>query len=137
MRMKVTEYAATTEKNWELNLMDMGEYKRKFTFYSDLSIAEYCEVYYHEEGAILDTHKRVMGAFIKDIKAMTEYVMVLNHKIWSFYGNVDSKYLECSDEQKDAFQKLYTKLFDEARAAVEKEYRHNKEALAYYYATLD
>ena len=40
MRMKVTEYAATTEKKWELNLMDMGEYKRKFTFYSDLSIAE-------------------------------------------------------------------------------------------------
>lgn len=135
--MNVFEYAAITEKNWELNLADMSGYERKYTFYADFGIAEFCEVYKDDPNAVKETFKRVKESWGKDIKAMTEVVMVLNHKIWAFYGNVDSKYLNCSEEWRVHFMEVYQSLYEECVAFIDKEFANDTDALSYYFEVTD
>ena len=135
--MDVFQYSAITEKNWEANLADMSDYKRKYTFYADFGIAEYCEVYKNDKNAVEDTYKRVEESWGKSIEAITEVVMVLNHKIWSFYGHVDSSYLGCSEEWREHFQSVYQSLYEKCVAYIEKTYANDTNALSYYYQVTD
>lgn len=135
--MNVYQYAAISEKNWEANLADMGNYERKYTFYSDFGIAEFCEVYKADAGAVKDTYKRVEESWGSSIEAITEVVMVLNHKIWSFYDNVDSSYLGCSEEWRQHFMEVYQELYERCVAFIEKTFANDSEALSYYYEVTD
>jgi hypothetical protein len=135
--MNVYQYAAISEKNWEANLADMGNYERKYTFYSDFGIAEFCEVYKADAGAVKDTYNRVEESWGSSIEAITEVVMVLNHKIWSFYDNVDSSYLGCSEEWRQHFMEVYQELYERCVAFIEKTFANDSEALSYYYEVTD
>ena len=135
--MNVYQYAAISEKNWETNLADMGNYERKYTFYSDFGIAEFCEVYKADAGAVKDTYNRVEESWGSSIEAITEVVMVLNHKIWSFYDNVDSSYLGCSEEWRQHFMEVYQELYERCVAFIEKTFANDSEALSYYYEVTD
>ena len=135
--MNVFQYAAITEANWERNLAEMSGYERKYTFYSDFSIAEFCEVYKQDNDAVVDTYNRVVEAWGKDIKAMSEVVMVLNHKLWSFYGSVDSSYLGCSEEWKNHFLDVYNDLYERCVNFVEENFGENAEAMEYYFSVTD
>lgn len=135
--MNVFQYAAISEKNWEANLADMGNYERKYTFYSDFGIAEFCEVYKADAGAVKDTYNRVEEFWGSSIEAITEVVMVLNHKIWSFYDNVDSSYLGCSEEWRQHFMEVYQELYERCVAFIEKTFANDSEALSYYYEVTD
>lgn len=138
--MNVFQYAAITEANWEQNLACMSGYERKYTFYADFGIAEFCEVYKMDTDAVKDTYKRVVESWGKDIKAMAEVVMVLNHKIWAFYDNVDSSYLHCSEEWRQHFMEVYQNLYDECVNFIDSMYNigvYNDADMSYYWQVTD
>ncbi len=138
--MNVFQYGAITEANWERNLADMSGYERKYTFYADFGIAEYCEVYKAEPNAVKDTYKRVIDSWGKSIKAMAEIVMVLNHKIWSFYGKVDSSYLGCSEEWRQHFVDIYNELYEDCVNFIDSQYSKGvftEEDMDYYWQVTD
>lgn len=138
--MNVFQYAAIAEKNWERNLGDMTSYKRKYTFYSDFSIAEFCEVFMHDTNAVMNTYKNVIKSWGKSIEAMAEIVMVLNHKIFSFYGNVDSSYLRCGETWRDKFTNLYQKLYEDCVNFIDTQYSKgvfNDNDMHYYWEVTD
>lgn len=135
--MNVFQYAAITEANWERNLADTSGYQRKYTFYADFGIAEFCEVFKADKGAVKDTYKRVVESWGKSIEAMTEVVMVLNHKLWSFYGKVDSSYLGCSEEWRQHFMEVYQELYENCVDFIEKNFANDSDALSYYYEVTD
>lgn len=135
--MNVFQYGAICEKNWEENLANMSGYKRKYTFYSDFSIAEFCEVWMHDRGAIVDTFNRVIKSWGSSIEAMSEVVLVLNHKIWAFYDGVDSSYLKCNEVNRDKIARLYDKLYRKAEDFVYEKFGDNKDAMRYYYRVTD
>ena len=135
--MNVFQYGAITEKNWEMNLADMSGYQRKYTFYSDFSIAEFCEVYANDRNAVKTTYNNVVSSWGSDIKAMTEVAMVLNHKSWSFSANVDSSYLKCGEDWREKFQQIYTDLYYKVCDFINKKFKDDKDALEYFYITTD
>ena len=135
--MNVFQYAFTAEANWKENLSYMTSFTPSYTFYSDFSIAEFCEVYMHDANAVVDTYKRVKESWGKDIKAITEVCMVLNHKIWSFYDGVDSSYLKCSEEWRQKFSELYQSLYDDCTEYIQKTFGNDSEAMSYYYEVTD
>ena len=137
VKMNVFQYAAIAEKNWEANLSEMSGYKRKYTFYSDFSIAEFCETFMRDRGAVQDTYNRVIESWGSNIEAMAEIVMVLNHKIWSFYDGIDSKYMGCNDEGRKKFMYLYNDLYNKAKDFVYEKFGKDKEAMSYYYEVVD
>lgn len=135
--MNVFQYAFTAEANWKENLSYMTSFTPSYTFYSDFSIAEFCEVYMHDANAVIDTYKRVKESWGKDIKAITEVCMVLNHKIWSFYDGVDSSYLKCSEEWRQKFAEVYQSLYDDCTEYIQKTFGNDSEAMSYYYEVTD
>ena len=138
--MNVFEYGAICEKNWEMNLAEMNGYKRKYTFYSDFSIAEYCEVYKRDTNAVKNTYRRVEKSWGSSIEAMTEVVMVLNHKMFSFYNKVDSKYMGCSEEWRKKFISIYQELFEKCTNFIYKQREkrvYNEKDMSYYYQVTD
>jgi hypothetical protein len=74
--MNIFEYASKCEANFEYFLNSVGK-ERKTTFYSDLSIAEWCGT-----NAVDDTYNRVMKSWGDDLEFMCEWVIALNQKIW-------------------------------------------------------
>ena len=60
-------------------------YKQITTFFEDFGIAEP-----FGKNAILDTYKRGLEYAKTDYKVLTEFVMVLNWKIWEHYGHNDT-----------------------------------------------
>lgn len=72
-------------------------YTPKTTFWDDFTIADGFGV-----SAIQDTFNRAFKHWKHDYVYLTELVMVLNHKIWRYYG------------KNTAYANLYTKLFDKA-----------------------
>ena len=122
--MKILDYAMREERIFENMLADLSGYERKYTFFSDLAVAECYGV-----NAIKDTHKRVMKAWIDDIKAITEYVLSVNYKSWRFNG-VSGK-----EELVSFYSDLYYKAYDEV---VNHYTEAGKESeLSYFYSTLD
>ena len=130
--MNVFQYSAVAEMNWKQNLSDMGSFVPKYTFYGDFSISDWYGV-----SSVKDTYKNVIKSWGSDYKALTEIVMVLNHKSWSFHNKVDSSYLNCSEEKRVAMVSLYAELYEKADAEFRKRFKGNDEAMQYYYEVTD
>ena len=135
--MNVFQYSAVTEQNWKYNLGDMTDWKPSYTFYGDFSIAEFCEIYMHDANAVRKTYNNVIKSWGSCYKALTEIIMVLNHKAWSFDCKVDSSYLRCSETNRLALVSLYSNLYDLAVKEFFKRYGDNDEAKSYYYQVTD
>lgn len=100
------------------NIEAMTGYKPITTFYADFSIAERFGV-----DAIKDTFKNGFKYAKTNYKVLTEFVMVLNWKIWRWY------------EKNNAFCTLYNTLWETADAYA---CEHLKgEELRYFYKTTD
>ena len=135
--MNVMQYAAVAEKNWKMNLAEMSGFQPKYTFYADFSVAEFCEVYLRDANAVKKTFNQVVKSWGTDYKAMTEIVMVLNHKSWAFAQKVDSKYLGLGDTRANEFAILYTELYYKADEMFCNKFKGNADAMAYYYEVTD
>ena len=139
--MNVFQYSTTTEANWKANLAEMTGWKPQYTFYSDFAIAEFCETYMRDKGAVVKTYKDVIKSWGSNYKALTEIIMVLNHKIWAFFGEenvgVDAKYLGVSKETGNNIARVYNKLWEDAKAEFFKRFKDNEEATDYYYEVTD
>ena len=139
MALNVFTYGAYEERFWEMNFLEQfGDYKRQTTFYSDLSIAEWTGGI----KGIKDTYKNVMKSWKNNLKYLTEFVMCLNHKAWEF---ADDGYLSrgnrlrwvTTEEQKDELANLYSELYSQAYAEVEKMFAKDSDSLSYFYNVLD
>lgn len=103
-------------ENWTIE--ELTGYKPMTTFYLDFSIADKFGV-----AAIQDTYDRAFNEWKSNYKYITEFVMVLNWKIWRWY------------QVNDEYSKLYDKLWKEADAwCIE---NLTGEALDYYFETTD
>ncbi len=104
-------------KDW--NIEQSTGYKPITTFYTDFSIAEMFGV----EG-IKDTYKRgLQDAICMGYKALTEFVMALNWKIWEHH------------QTNIVFEELYDTLWKKAdKYALD---NLKGEELAYFYRTTD
>lgn len=93
-------------------------YKPFTTFWDDFSIAEK-----FGKDAIKDTFDRVFAEWKTDYKYLTELVMVLNHKLWYWYGKDND------------FARMYHDFWNLAdEYAVE---NLNGDELDYFYTTTD
>ena len=81
MKLNVFQYATLAEQNWKANLSDMSPYTTKYTFYYDFAIAEFCGEYMNDKNAIRSTYNNVIKSWGNNIEALTEIILVLNHKI--------------------------------------------------------
>lgn len=97
-----------------------GNYKPITTFWEDFSIAER-----FDKKAIIDTAKRAYQQWKDDYKYLTELVMVLNHKCW-YWNN-----------ENDELMELYRNLYYEYDARAIKYLEKDREAISYYFRTLD
>lgn len=71
-----------TIEDWTIE--EMTGYKPITTFYTDFSIVDKFGA-----EAIKDTYKRVFQEWKYDYKYITELAMVLNWKLWRWYGEND------------------------------------------------
>ncbi len=99
----------------EENINDRGY---KTTFYQDFSIAD---KFGHD--AIKDTYNRAFAEWKDNYKYLTELVIVLNHKIWDWFG----KNLRTARLYEDLYKKT----------AVYAEENLKGEELDYYYSETD
>ena len=113
-------YAAACEKNFKAVLAETG-YMPQYTFYADLSRAEYMG-----EDAIQETVNLVIKSWIDNIKAITEFAMSVNHKAWEMYARHNQKLTQ-----------LYSRLYHFVCVKVEARYQTDAEKLDYFYSTLD
>ena len=93
-------------------------YTQITTFYEDFGIAEP-----FGKNAILDTYKRGLEYAKTDYKVLTEFVMVLNWKIWEHY------------EKNEALARIYNDLWQKADAYATNNLKG--EELRYFYRTTD
>lgn len=121
MNQNVFEYAATCERKFEMALSDCGNYKRKTTFYSDLSIAEW-----YGAKDVIDTYRRVMKEWLGNIEYITEFVLCLNWKCWEHHGKNNM-----------AMSQIYSELYYKSVDEVLEHYKGNRKALDYYYEVTD
>lgn len=125
-RLNVFGYANRCEGYFNAMAAECG-YTRKTTFYHDLSIAEYGQVYWGEANAIKDTFERVLKEWIDDVEFITEFVLSLNWKSWEHANNADMAEI-CQ---------LYANLYYKAYDKVLSHYHTNQEALDYIFSVLD
>ena len=137
MRMNVFQYAETCELNWRKNLAEISDFRPKYTFYYDFSIAEFCEVYMRDTNAVKNTFKNVLQSWGGNIKSITEVCMALNYKIWSFYYNVDSHYLNCGEQWKEKLLNTYNELYEKCNDFIFKKYGKDNKAMEYFYRITD
>lgn len=106
-----------TIKTW--NIEAMTGYHPQTTFYEDFSIADMFGI-----AAVKDTYKRgLKSAKFMGYKSLTEFVMVLNWKIWEHY------------ERNEALARVYNDLWEKAAEVAQTTL--NGEELSYYYRTTD
>ena len=119
--MSVFEYANVCTKMFEVNLGNVGNYRRRTTFYADLSIAEY-----YGKANVKDTYNRVMNEWLSNIEYITEFVLCLNWKCWEHHGrdNMD-------------LSVLYHDLYYDAVDKVLDHYKYDQKSLMYYYEITD
>lgn len=98
--------------------MTLMGYECKTTFWEDFSIADR-----FGDAAIRDTFNRAFRGWKKNTVYLTELVMVLNHKIWQWY------------QQNETRARLYDELWQ--KAAYYAEANLTGEDLEYYYRTTD
>ena len=90
------------------------------TFWQDLTIAEH-----FGKEAIIDTVERAFNEWKNNYKYITELIMVINHKCWYYY----KKDIKMSQLYQDLYYKYDFKAINL--------YEKNKEAIEYYFKTLD
>ena len=95
----IYEYAAIEERLFENWTNDINGYERKTTFYSDLSIAEFCSGI----AGVKDTFNRVCEEWKNDVEYFTEFIMSLNIKAWAW----DSR-------DNEGLSRLYSELYYQA-----------------------
>lgn len=93
-------------------------YRPFTTFFEDFSIADAFGV-----GAIRETYDRAFNEWKGDYKYLTEFVMILNWKIWEHY------------ESNETYAEVYDELFHRAQAYVLENLKG--EELSYFYSTTD
>ena len=104
-------------KTW--NIEAMTGYKPQTTFYEDFSIADCFGI-----PAVRDTFNRgIKSAEFMGYKALTEFVMVLNWKIWEHY------------EHNETLAGVYNDLWEKAAAHAQETLKGQE--LQYYYETTD
>lgn len=99
-------------------IRDLNGYETITTFWEDFSIADKFGI-----SAVKDTFNRAFNEWKSNYKYLTELVLVLNHKIWFWYG------------KNDALAKVYNDLWEKADL-----YACNNlkgEELSYFYRILD
>ena len=119
--MSAYEYANVCTKMFEANLGNVGNYRRRTTFYADLSIAEY-----YGEANVKDTYNRVMKEWLDNIEYITEFVLCLNWKCWEHH-----------DRDNHGLAVLYHDLYYKAVDEVMEHYKNDQKALLYYYEITD
>ena len=119
--MSVYEYANVCTKMFEANLGNVGNYRRRTTFYADLSIAEY-----YGEANVKDTYNRVMKEWLDNIEYITEFVLCLNWKCWEHH-----------DRDNHGLAVLYHDLYYKSVDEVMEHYKNDQKALLYYYEITD
>lgn len=101
------------------NIESMTGYRPKTTFFEDFSIADNFGI-----NAVKDTYKRgIETAKSLGYEYLTEFVMVLNWKIWEHYGT------------REQFAHLYNDLWEKASQIAEEILTGDE--LNYYYSTID
>lgn len=118
--MNALTYAAIEQNKFNQTMAEFG-HKAFTTFFGDLSIAEYVG----GEDGVKDTYRNVVASWGNDIEYFTEFVIALNHKIWEHY------------EKKPKLAEVYDNLWRKAQQLVEKNFKDDKDALAYYYRETD
>ena len=93
-------------------------YKQITTFYMDFGLAEP-----FGERAIRDTYKNGLEYAKTDYKVLTEFVMVLNWKIWEHYGH------------NERLVEIYNDLYEQADRYATAHLKGDE--LAYFYRTTD
>lgn len=122
----VFNYAAWCEVNFEKNLRE--DYKRKTTFTSDLSIAEWCES--QERGAVLDTLYRCLKEWHDNIEYFAELIIAVNMKSWEHHARKNPEWSAFYADLYYIVKDLYFDWFDESNPKSE-------DAANYYYDYVD
>ena len=118
MAINISTYSAMAEKSWENFMRENCGYERISTFYSDFTIADHCG----GVNAIKDTFNR-SKQWLSNVKMWTELVMVLNHKIWYWYG------------KNNELAEVYNELWETAANMAVETFKGDD--LSYYYSTTD
>lgn len=141
--MNVFQYATIVEMNWKANLNEMSGFEPKYTFYHDFAIAEFCQSKGLDKNAIKKTYNEVIKSWGNNYKALTEIILVLNHKCWAFFADenkdnsVDGNYLGISKEKSNVISKMYQDLYEKADAFFFEKFADNEEAKDYYFEVTD
>ena len=114
----ILERAAREQAGFSRSIYELSGYETITTFWADLTIAEA----YGIEG-VRDTYRRVNESWRDNYRYYTEFVLVLNHKIWYWY------------EKNDALARLYDELWREADQWAADNY--TGEAYEYYFNVTD
>lgn len=93
----------------------------EYTFLMDFDIADHFGV-----PAVKDTYRRVIKAWGKDIKAISEVYIALNMRLWYWY-----------DKGNAALAEVYDELFYKLRDFVYEKGRFSKEDLSYFFEMTD
>ena len=123
----VFAYARWCEYNFERNLRE--DYKRKTTYTSDFSIAEWC-VPVEGMSAIASTLRNALTNWRDNVEFFAEIIIVLNLKSWEHAARGNKEYSEMYSELYLDAKCLYFDWFDEDN----KQYN---EAIDYYYQYID
>lgn len=120
-------YGAWCEHNFESNLRE--DYKRKTTYTSDFSIAEW---FVPTEGmnAIASTLRNALQIWRDDIETFAEIIIVLSMKAWEHAARGNQNYSQMYSELYLMVKALYFDWFDEDNE------QHDK-AMEYYYDYVD
>ena len=116
----VFNYAAWCEVNFERNLRD--DYKRKTTFTSDLSIAEWCESM--ESGAVLDTLCRCLKEWHDNIEYFAELIIAVSLKSLEHHARKNYEWSAFYVNLYYIVKDLYFEWFDESNPKSEDAVRY-------------
>lgn len=100
----VFRYAAWCEHNFEINLEENTLNRRKWTFFSDISIAEWYGI-----PSVEDTLIRCFKAWLHRKDAIAELLISINYKAWEMHTRGLFKW---STYYSDIYDRLYNLVMD-------------------------
>ena len=112
------KYAAARQAAFSRGVEQMNGYETKTTFYADMTIAEAWGL-----AGVKETYDRINRDWRSNYEYYTEFVLVLNHKIWEHY------------ESNEALARLYNDLWQEADAWASENFKG--EAAEHYFRVTD
>ena len=119
--VNVFQYAAISERCMEEQLANLKGEKRKTTFMSDLSIAEWYGI-----ESVMDTVKIAMTSWKDDEKYMAEFVLCVNWKAWEHHARNNNEWA-----------KFYSLLYEVVRDLVYDYYKGDEAKTTYVWSYLD